>query len=45
MQRDVKFDGSNQPIGWAVVLKSDRPWFFGTHAAVDLERLRGNGKQ
>jgi hypothetical protein len=44
MQRHVKLDGSDKPIGRAIVLEANRPWFFGAHAAVDLEGLHVNGK-
>jgi hypothetical protein len=44
MQHDVKLDCSDKPIRRAIVLEADRPWFFGAHAAVDLEGLEGNGK-
>src|SRR5262249_40618493 len=44
VQRHVKFDGSDPPIGRAIVLEPDRPWFFSAHGAADLEGLRDNGK-
>ena len=41
---DIKVDGSNPPIGWAIVLEPDRSGFFSAHGAADLEGLAGNGK-
>src|SRR6516162_7241168 len=44
MQRYIEPDGLDEPIGWAVILEPDRPWFFSAHGAADLEGLRVDGK-
>jgi hypothetical protein len=45
VQRHIEFDGSDPPIGRAIVLEPDWLGFFSAHAAADLEGLRGNEKR
>src|SRR6266853_5002315 len=44
VQRHVEFDCLDKPIGRAIILEADGPWFFGAHSAAGLEGLRGYEK-
>jgi hypothetical protein len=45
VQRHVELDCLDKPIGRAIILEADGPWFFGAHGAVGLEGLRGYEKR
>ena len=41
-ERNVEFDGLDEPIGRAIILQADGTGFFGAHGADDVEALRAN---
>jgi hypothetical protein len=45
VQRHVELDCLDKPIGRAIILEADGPWFFSAHSAAGLEGLRGNEKR